>query len=295
MRTLTVLVLLAACTSPEQDTHIDLHGVVRLPKDAAQFTYVDDKAVEHVVSDPRAIGPVYIGAFPSVRTGDFEYPHPEMGPIITEEKPGDTYPYGGGTVGRLSWGCYESTVCRTVTGRFDGFGDVLDFFNNEIGPYDGDLNVLEVTDSEGAIVTNDEVYRERCYDMLYYTSDAEVEFVPPSQDADVVAEYLDFKEDGEFYVADVDLLHVKWVEGMQIWGWVDMPTADFNFATCNATDQGRYVDRYTEYYEMGTSYTDLLNFPSQYIDVGDWVVDDAPTLSSKDGEFEATLGYHYEG
>ena len=78
--------LLSACTWNEDLTHFDLVGTVRLPKEAVSFTFVDDKGIVNVVPDPRAIGPVYLGAFPSVREGDFPYPHPEMGPIITDEK-----------------------------------------------------------------------------------------------------------------------------------------------------------------------------------------------------------------
>ena len=290
-----IVTSLSACTWNEDFTHFDLVGTVRLPKEAATFLYVDDKGVEHEVADPRAIGPVYLGAFPSVREGDFPYSHPEMGPIITNDRPGDTYPYGGGTVGRMAWGCYESTVCRTVTGRFSGFGDIIDWFNNTLGPLDGDTNALEITDSSGVVVTDDEVYRERCYDFLDYTSDAEVEFVPPDDSESTIADYLDFHEDGDYYVADVELLHVKMVEGMQIWGWVDMPTADFNFASCDPNDPNRYANLYNEYYPMGSSFGDLLNFPSLYIDIGDWVVDDAAVIDDPEKDFTVTLGYHYEG
>ena len=289
-----LLVTLSACTWNEDFTHFDLVGTVRLPKEAATFIYIDDKGVQHDIADPRAIGPVYLGAFPSVRDGDFAYPHPEMGPIITEEFPGDTYPYGGGSIGRMAWGCYESTVCRMVSGRFSGFADVIDFFNNDLGPLDGDTNVLDITNSIGEIVTSEDEYRERCYEFLDYTSDAEVEFIPPDDSESAIADYLDFRDDGDSYVADVELLHVKWVEGMQIWGWVDMPTADFNFASCDPTDEGRFADEYSDYYPMGSTFGTVLNFPSLYIDVGDWVVDDSTELEDPDEEFSVTLGYHYE-
>ena len=286
---------LSACAWSEDLTHFDLVGTVNLPKEAANFHYIDDKGVEHDIADPRAIGPVYLGAFPSIREGDFPYPHPEMGPVITEEFPGDTYPYGGGTVGRMTWGCYESTVCRVVSGRFSGFGDVIDFYNNVLGPLDGDANELDITDGDGAVVTSEEEYRERCYDFQDYTSDHEVEFIPPDQSESAIADYLDFRDEGDFWVADVELLHVKFVEGMRIWGWVDMPVADFHFASCDSLDPGRYVDQYDEYYPMGSAFGNLLNYPSLYIDVGDWVVDDAPEITDPEKEFSLTLGYHHEG
>jgi hypothetical protein len=289
-----LLVTLSACTWNEDQTHFDLVGTVRLPKEAATFVYIDEKGVEHPIADPRAIGPVYLGAFPSIQDGLFLYPHPEMGPVITEDAPGDTYPYGGGSVGRMAWGCYQSTVCRLVSGRFSGFDDIIDFYNNVLGPLDGDANALDIVDGEGAVVTSEDVYRERCYDALYYTSDAEVEFIPPDDTESAIADYLDFREDGDFYVADVELLHVKFVEGMQIWGWVDMPTANFNFASCDPNDQGRFFDDYADYYEMGSTYGTLLNYPSLYIDVGDWVANDAPTIDDPEKEFTVTLGYHYE-
>ena len=286
---------LSACTWNEDFTHFDLVGEVRLPKEAANFHYVDDKGIAHDIADPRAIGPVYLGAFPSIREGDFAYPHPEMGPIITTDFPGDTYPYGGGSVGRMAWGCYQTTVCRMVSGRFSGFDDVIDFYNNVLGPLDGDANRLDITDPEGVVVTSEDVYRERCYDFLDYTSDAEVEFIAPNQSESAISDYLDFREEGDFYVAEAELLHVKFVEGMRIWGWVDMPVADFQFASCDPQDPGRYVDQYDQYYPMGSAYGYLLNFPSLFIDIGDWVVDDAPAIDDPEKEFTVTLGYHYEG
>ena len=289
-----LLTSLSACTWNEELTYFDLVGTVRLPKEAVNFHYVDADEIGHDIADPRVIGPVYLGAFPSVREGDFAYPHPEMGPVITKEFPGDTYPYGGGTVGRMAWGCYESTVCRMVSHRFSGFGDIIDFFNNVLGTLDGDANVLDITDESGTPVTSEEVYRERCYDFLDYTSDGEVEFVPPEQSESAIDDYLDFREDGDFYVADVELLHVKFVKGMRIWGWVDMPTANFNFASCDSTNPGRKANLYDEEYEMGSEYSSLLNYPSLYIDPGDWVVEDAPEIDDPEKEFDVTLGFPNE-
>lgn len=292
-----ILALTTGCSFDEPFTHYDISGVVKLPVDAAKFEYVYEDGSTEVINDPRAIGPVYIGAFPSVRTGDFEYPHPEMGPVITDARPGDTYAYGATSIGRPTWGCYESTICNIVTGRFSGYDDVLDFFNNTLAPLDPETepNPLEVLDENQQTVTDPTAYQERCYEVLDLTSDVEVDFVPPEQNEEAIGEYLDFELDGDYYVAEIELLDVKFVEGMAIWGWVDMPAAtSFGFASCDTT-LGDEIVYYTEDYFVGSAVIDLINYPSLYIDAGDWVVDEWDEIDDPEAEFEIILGHEYDG
>lgn len=268
------LLALVGCAYDEGLNSYDLSGVVRLPKEALQVTLVDDNGNEFVIDDARAIGPVYLGAFASVREGDFAYPHPEMGPVIDTEKPGDTYPYGGTSVGRFDWGCYQSLVCKVVTGRYESYDDLIDFMANVVQD--------PIIDPNGNEVTDGTVFQERCYDALYITSDEELAWLGREPD---------FVDKGDYLEAEVTIPHVAFTEGMALWGWVDMPSKTFDYATC--TDSvGEKYQRYNEDYYVGTNYSDLMNFPSLYIDYGDWVVNNAPSLSSPDEDFVLELGYH---
>ena len=58
---------------------------------------------------------------------------------------------------------------------------------------------------------------------------------------------------------------------MKIWGWMDAPSEKFSFSTCDP-DRGQRNTRYANDYYYGSSYTDLLNYPSKYIFENDWVV-----------------------
>ena len=254
----------------------DLHGVVRIPKDAQAVTLSDtETGTDKVIEDPRAFGPVYIGAFPSVKTGDFSYSHPEMGPILDDALPGNTYPYGGSTVGRFDWACYQSLVCKISTGRFESFDDIIDYFNNQVGS--------PILDNDSQEVTSAEAFRERCYDTMYLTSDDELAFLNHG---------VNFEDKGDYFEASAEMLHTKYVEGMALWGWMDMPSKTNTFLTCDDTD-GWYYSRYAENYYTGTSHYDVLNYPSLYIDLGDWVVTEPYIVTDPDADFVLELEYQY--
>jgi hypothetical protein len=259
--------------------HEDIIGTVRLPKAAVQLTLIDDETgEERIVEDTRAIGPVYLGAYPSVKEGLYPYLHPEMGPILETDTPGNTYPYGGTTVGRFDWACYESLQCKIVTGRFENWDDILEFF--------ADTLESPVTDSQGEEVMTGTEFQEYCYEVMYYTNDDEVSFVTEEPD-------FEWSSDGEYLEAEVNLLHTLYMEGMAIWGWVDMPTASGDFSTCNPND-GEYHSYYADQFYAGANYDNLLNFPGLRIDEGDWIVDDPAIITDPDAEFEVTLGYQYD-
>jgi hypothetical protein len=82
-------------------------------------------------------------------------------------------------------------------------------------------------------------------------------------------------------------------EGMQLWGWIDMPSPSFEFNTCDPS-VGDTVNYYNEFYDLGTNVIDLLNYPGKYIDSGDWIVEEPFVVNNADGEFELELGYKYE-
>jgi len=103
----------------------------------------------------------------------------------------------------------------------------------------------------------------------------------------------DFVDDGDSYVAEISIPHSHYKEGMQIWGWMDMPSTSFDFATCNP-DVGQVHNYYNENYDRGANAMDLLNYPGKYIDSGDLIVNEAATINSETDGFEITLGYRHD-
>lgn len=271
-----MLGLLVGCGYDENLPSADLTGVVRLPKEALDITLSDPLTGEPmVINDMRGLGPVYLGAFPSVSEGYFDYPHPEMGPIIDKDQVGDTYPYGGTSVGRFDWACYQTLVCKVVTGRYQSYEEIIDFFTNVLN--------APITGPSGEEITDPEIFQERCYDAYYITSDDELSFLNDAND---------FVDKGDYIEAEVTIPHVNWVEGMALWGWMDMPSYEFNFATCDS-EGGQLYTRYAESFYQGTNRTGLLNSPSDFIDSGDWIVQDAPIITDPTEEFVLELGFHY--
>jgi len=263
---LFLLPLAIGCAFEENLPEKDFRGKVILPAAAATQEVLRADGTVEVVEDMRLIGPVYLGAFAGIDTASFPYPHPSMGPVITSDYPGNTFPYGGTTVGRLEYGCYEAVTCRVTTGRFEGYGDVLDYFANFLAD--------PVRDSNGQVVDNPSTMQQACFDYHRVTSDAEVAFVGAGDDT-----RLDFQKDPETgdYVADFVMPHTLDVEGMQVWGWMDSPRitratgdTDGQFSSCDAST-GRQVTEYDQEFFQGRTHYNLLNFPSLYIYEGDWV------------------------
>lgn len=253
---LTILLAAAGCAYQETLPEKDLSGTVVLPAAALTRTLFDGSTV----TDPRLIGPVFLGAFAGMDNISFNYPHPSMGPIITPDVPGDTYPYGGTTVGRYDFACYEALACKVVTGRFESYDDILDYFANSMN------NPVE--DSDGNEVVNGTTFQQECFDYFYATSDAEMAFLGD----------LDFKEnsDGD-WEAEFVMPHTLVVDGMVLWGWMDAPAIDLanpdnsgGFSSCT-TSGGRETNEYDQQFYEGRVYYDVLNTPSTYITTGDWI------------------------
>lgn len=273
-----LLALLAGCYVETAYTHKDLKGTLKIPKEAATIQLIDQDNNQWEVTDPRAIGPVYLGVFASVQEGLFDYPHPEMGPVLDANRPGDTYPYGGTTVGRFDYGCYEQLKCKIVTGRYKDYDDVLGFFKDEVRQ--------PVLNPWGEEVTDGIEMRERCYETQFRTSDREMLFIGEDR--------LNFKEEGDYYVADVEILHTAFEEGVAVWGWVDMPSRTFDFNTCNPAF-GDLINYYDENFTTGTNQINVLNEPGTYIDEGDWVVLEPAIIDDPSKAFEIVMEYRHDG
>lgn len=274
---ISLLLLATGCSNPEVVNDGDITAIVTIPKAAATRTVVSATAVgdgtytytQSEVTDVRLLGPVYVGAFGGIDTVSFPYAHPKMGPIV--DGLGDTYPYGGETIGRLDYACYEALSCKVTTGRFKDYADLLDHFQNNLG--------LPVVDQYGEPVVTAETMRAWCYDYFAATSDAEMAFLSAEPD---------FVEDGDNFVAEVTIHHTNRVDGLHIWAFMDAPEIgeggeDVNgsFTTCNPS-YGRNVDEYNSEFTEGSSAFDVLNFPSTYIQFGDWVSSGEATVTFDD-------------
>ncbi|NOY24321.1 MAG: hypothetical protein GXP62_00465 [Oligoflexia bacterium] len=273
---MSLATLASGCKYNENLPEKDLHGVVRIPKSLADVQISDLDGNQWTISDDvRAIGPVYIGVYAGIDDTLYDYPHPEWGPVLDDTKGGDAYPYGGTSAGRFAWGCYQSTVCKTVTGRFDGYQDVLDFFR--------DVVKAPITDYAGNEITSAEQYQERCFLDEYVTSNDELDLVGP----------LDFTDQGDYFEADVTILHTQYLPGATIWGFADMPSPTYSFSTCDDSN-GAYHYYYEESYYEGTNFQDVLNFPGLYIGSGDLVSDNPVVVDDPEQDFVLELGYKYE-
>ncbi len=269
----SLALLVFGCTFQEDLPEQDIRGTLIIPRAAATRTI----ATGEEVIDPRLIGPVYLGAFSGMDNVSFGYPHPSMGPIVTSDTPGDTFPYGGTTVGRFDFACYEALTCKVVTGRFTDYADILDYFGVSLGS--------PVRDENGEAVVNPSTFQQACYDYFYATSDAEMSFIGTP----------DFEEnaDGDFEASFL-MAHTLLVDGMAIWGWMDAPeivagntNQSGSYSTCDSNG-GREYTAYNQNFYEGRVYYDALNAPSTYIYSGDWVGSgdgDAVVTVAEDGSY----------
>lgn len=279
------LLALAACTYDEQLPEIDIKGKVVVPKEAVtrtvyEYTGVDSDGdgmqdlIEREEKDPRLMGPVLLGAYSGMDDRTFGYPHPAMGPIITSDFPGDTYPYGGTTIGRLDYACYEVLKCKVSTGRFTDYADVMDYFRNSMG--------YPVQDSDGNIIDEVSTFQQHCLELFEYTSDAELDFINPNE--------LDFTETDDGFEAEFLMPHTQFVPGMVIWGWMDAPAVggespDYNgtYSTCSPST-GNLWEEYDQGYYWGGFDVLVLNYPSVYIFGGDWLADGQAVINAETDE-----------
>jgi len=265
----------------------NLRGTVRLPVEAASRTIQDEEGnpVE-IEADPRLIGPVYLGLYSKIEPENVieEYPHPETGPQFQPDQIGDAFPYGGTTIGDLRFACLPSLSCRLTSGRFEDWDSIVDWFKRLDTP---------LTDVNGFEIPNGEFLRQVCYDFLNVTSDEEMRvtaYEDTNNDGDINAMDLDFQREGDFFVAEFEMLQQELFyeqddadctpgvdcRGFSLWGWMDAPAqSDLQFTTC-AEDEGfgLEVREYNIRFDPGAALPDVLNFPSRYIAAGDYVSSD---------------------
>jgi hypothetical protein len=277
---LTALTLLiGGCAFDEHLPQADISGTVVIPRAAATRDITNPNTGEvESLTDVRLIGPVWLGLFPDVvGAGElFEYPHPEMGPVYLEGIPGNTYPYGGGSVGRFDFACFESVRCMVTTGRFKDYDDILDFFSNVAN--------RPVTDPFGVEVESAAYFQSYCYELFDYTADYELSFISCADPDDPENCGLHFEENaaGDFE-ADFTLWQSTYHQNMKIWGWMDAPSEYFTYSTCDE-GRGNYNSEYANGFYYGANHSDLLNFPSYYITEGDYVVEQAPVIDQEDAD-----------
>lgn len=248
----------------------DLHGTVVLPEEVGNRTTDEGNVIEN---DVRLIGPVYLGLYPGVEAGTTDYPYPERGPSFQAGVPGDTYPYGGTTVGDLRFACFEFLTCKVISGRFVTFDDLVEWFNDEVDQ--------PIVDAFGNTVETGEYIRQTCYDLLEYTSDEEIRITATKdRNGDEKLDELDLdfvqRNDGK-WEAEFTLWQQEVFEGFSLWGWMDAPSqTEYRYSTCDPED-GYRVNEYSQDYYGGRQYRQLLNFPSLYIGAGDYVPSADPT------------------
>ena len=283
---LTGLGGVAGCDFDENLVIANLEGTVVVSRDAATRALAvldengepidtdgDGEPDTQLVTDVALIGPVYLGLYASVKdAGELEvYPHPEVGPQYIADRVGDTYPYGGTTVGDLRYACFEALQCKLVSGRFQDFDAILSWFNGMVDS--------PVTDESDNTIESGEMFRQTCYALLDVATDFEVNItatVDRNEDGSIDSSDLDFVEnaDGDFE-ATFEIIQQDFIEGFSIWGFMDAPaSSDFSYSTCDRAN-GVLESEYAAGFYGGRVFPDVLNQPSQYIVDGDWVVSDS--------------------
>jgi hypothetical protein len=208
-----------------------------------------------------------------------------MGPVVDPAYPGNTYPFGGSTIGRFDYACFEATACMITTGRHESFASIIDYFSNYVG--------TPLVDPYGDEVTSDKYFEQYCFDYYNVTSWQELAFLAVDDDGNTE---LDFTEnaDGDF-VAEFDMPATSYTEGMAIWGWVDSPSDAYTFSTCDPSRDGPDSNEYNLSYDAGGGHQQVLNYPSVYIFEGDYVSTEGYIMTSEDDEPVVTLDYAYTG
>lgn len=263
--------------------HFDLNGVVRIPAEAAEITVTvtdPETAIptdKLLAQDVRNLGPVYLGVFASIDESLFDYPHPEIGPVLSGNSL-EVYPYGGTTVGRPDFACYQALRCKVTTGRFESYDEIIQYFAEELEQ--------PILNQFGEEVTSALEFREWCYQTMFLTSDNELPFL--------ALDGADFELRDGYWEADATIYHSYFKEGAVVWGWMDTPSRSYNYASCNTDTWGWNLFYYDQDYRTGATEAGILNTPDNFIDLGDWISSESPTLKNPEDLFEITLGLHYE-
>lgn len=286
------LLTLSACQYDGDLLIENLKGTVVLPESAGT-RFVNGEAI----ISAQNIGPVYLGLYPAVTQGGYSYPHPQQGPLIQENQKRDTYPYGGTTIGDHRFACVEALRCRVLSGRFTDFDQLIDWFTI--------ANEIEIIDALGVPMTSGAELRQICYDLLEVTSDEDVRITASDRNADGVIDEsdLDFqqREDGSFEASftiwQQEFFANTEGSGFTLWGFMERPELTVDPGT-NATfsntcvvssedgaSAGFPVNVYNQEWDGGRQAFDILNYPYEYIEPGDFV--------SGAQDDEGTLGFTF--
>lgn len=307
-RMIPLLTLLATGCAYEEGLLIqNMTGTVRIPGDFAKRDVVqEDGTTVTLGPDIKLLGPVYLGLYPSVQPANVaeKYPYPEVGPQYKADVQGDTYPYGGTTIGDLRFACFSFLTCKTTSGRFVDYQEIVDWFATIGTP---------LKDEAGAEVTSGEYLRQTCYNILNATTDDEVRitaYEDRNDDGNIDAGDLDFEYDeannefvGEFTLWQQEFFWDQNQEnctpgkdctGFTLWGWMDTPSeGSFSYSTCDPLN-GFQDQEYNADFYGGRAQQDLLNFPSKYITSHDVVAGEPFVWSNVDDHPELVLDFEVE-
>jgi len=306
MRTLTralFFLSLGGCGWNESILIQNLHGRVFISQDLlTREISNDDGSTQTIGPDVRLIGPVFLGLYSSIFHENVlqRYPYPSVGPQYLDDVPGNTYPYGGTTIGDLRYACLNTLTCKMTSGRFQTYDSMIDWFN-EVG--------VPIKDENNEPIEDGTYIQQTCFQLLSVTSDSEIRltaYEDRNGDGKIDEKDLDFVDDGDGnYVADFTIFQQEmfWdqnqenctpgkdCKGFSLWGWMDSPsTADYTFSTCDAS-QGFRATWYNSNFSGGTVHRDVLNFPSTYIAPGDVTASDGFVWSNMYDEPDLYLDF----
>ncbi|MFK7930171.1 MAG: hypothetical protein AB8H79_18410, partial [Myxococcota bacterium] len=183
--------------------------------------------------------------------------------------------------------CLSDLVCRVTSGRYGDYDDLVDWY----ATYYQD----PILDKAGVEVQSGEYIRQTCFQELRATSDEEVRFtatVDRDENGTIDTNDLQFVEnaDGDME-AEFTIFQQEFVPGFKLWGWMDSPSpVDGRLNTCDPLagfNGGDYNDQFTG----GVQRNDLLNYPNDHIQQGDWVVSDPFVYETVEDDVVLTLDF----
>lgn len=265
--------LLGGCFD-EPIREVDLVGTVRISASA--------------VPDVRDIGVVYVGVYPGWSDDVLGYAYPTMGPVVGSARLGDTYPYGGTTIGSFAYACYQALKCEVVTGRYATLEDLVcahgltaEGATEDCSCSPGDDGSFVIDEGSGCLSPDD--FWTDCADYYGFTDPEELDFVGKERLA------FEKVEDGgeEFWEAEYRIWHVVPFANAVLYAF-----ADNDGTSCNP--EGGSINRKRDrdggqFFYEGTHFNDVLNFPDKYLTSGD-VLSEEPVVLTQSAVDAATAG-----
>lgn len=283
---LLAVVTLVGCGYDEGLNIENIEGTVVIPRELVTRTYNVGGQTQQL-TDVRSIGPVYVGLYSEVEAPEIvtTYPHPAVGPSFDGVGLGDTYPYGGTSIGTYRPICLEALQCKVVSGRFVDWDSMAYWFSEVL-----DEPILDYFGNEA---TSGEYIRQTCLEAYNHTTDLELGltvYEDNNGDEELNELDLDFveREDGNFE-ADFTIWQQEFFEdvtgltenGFTLWGYMDAPApGSGKFGSCVESGAFTRTVDYNQNFRAGTNYRLALNYPSAVLQVGDVVAGD-----QGDGEF----------